>query len=229
MLPEKQESLRQARLPVIEVPVPKILEYPFEDDQTTDPREAFHVRMIQNMLQKGFLAEHVISDPRSVDYLEKEVGRLEQELQQSGQRWAAAKRRGDEASQQLKTMTERAASVQQTFDALTRQKEQAATIANEAMVKLAAEVEKSSALSKSLGEANETIGAQRRDIRFTFWMLCGVVTLVAFLCAYLLYQSFFASANDQATQTGAATVPQQAAPASVPASNSTKMLTPTEN
>lgn len=164
--PHKQDSLRQARLPVVEIDVPTILEYPHEDEDTTDPREATHVNKIRNMLQKGFLAGRVISDRSSVEYLEQEVDRLKNALNQAEKGWSEANRRGDAALQQLKAASEREASLKNTVGDLIQQAKKDANIFTEWRSKFSTETDKSRTMSKSLSDANATIAAQRKEIRF---------------------------------------------------------------
>jgi hypothetical protein len=78
---EKIEELRQLSVPVIEVTVPDLFEYPHSEQHTTDELEAAHVEKIKNILEKGFLAGTVISDPSSPDYLKR---RLAWEVQERG-------------------------------------------------------------------------------------------------------------------------------------------------
>ena len=210
--PYKQESLRQARLPVIEVDVPQILEYPFEDESTTDPREAAHVSRIQNMLQKGFLVGRVISDRRSVEYLEQEVDRLEHALHLTEKGWSDAKRKGDAALQQLKAASEREANLNSSIGELTEQAQRDAHCFNDLAGKLAAEKAKVGTLSKSLSDANETIKAQQKEIRIFNWILWSLLALMLILCAFLLYRRFIAPHEDDAAQATLPPMVEQAIP-----------------
>ena len=208
----KQESLRQARLPVIEVDVPQILEYPFEDENTTDPREAAHISRIQNMLQKGFLAGRVISDRRSVEYLEQEVDRLEHALHQAEKGGSEARRKGDAALQHLKAAYEREVSLNTTIGDLTQQAKRDAHGFNDLTGKLAAEKAKVGTLSKSLSDANETIEAQQKEIRLFTWILWGLLALMLILCAFLLYRRFITLHEDNAVQAASPQMVEQAVP-----------------
>lgn len=219
----KQESLRQARLPVIEVAVPEILAYPFEDEDTTDPREAAHISRIQNMLQKGFLAGRVISDRRSVDYLEQEVDRLEHALYHSEKGHSEAKRKGDASLLQLKAASEREASLDHTIGDLTLQAKRDAKVFNDLAGKLATEKEKTESLSKSLSGANETIDAQNKEIRILTWMLWGFLALMLIFCALLLYRRFIAPHENVAVQNASPAMVEQAALA--PVTGKTKKMT----
>jgi alpha-mannosidase len=49
----KRDDLRNARIPVIEVGVPELFVYPYEDSQTTDNREAQHLEKIKRVLEKA--------------------------------------------------------------------------------------------------------------------------------------------------------------------------------
>ena len=218
----KQESLRQARLPVVEVDVPQILEYPFEDEDTTDPREAAHISRIQNMLQKGFLAGRVISDRRSVEYLEQEVDWLEHALHQAEKDGSEAKRKGDAALQQFKTASERVASLSDTINDLTLQAKSDAHGFNDLAGKLAAEKAKVGTLSKSLSDANETIEVQQKEIRIFNWIFWGFFALILILCAFVLYQRFFAPRADDVSQAASSSMVEQAVP--VPATGKAKKM-----
>lgn len=197
---------------MIEVDVPQILEYPFEDESTTDPREAAHVSRIQNMLQKGFLVGRVISDRRSVEYLEQEVDRLEHALHLTEKGWSDAKRKGDAALQQLKAASEREANLNSSIGELTEQAQRDAHCFNDLAGKLAAEKAKVGTLSKSLSDANETIKAQQKEIRIFNWILWSLLALMLILCAFLLYRRFIAPHEDDAAQATLPPMVEQAIP-----------------
>lgn len=104
----------------------------------------------------------VISDRRSVEYLEQEVDRLEHALHLTEKGWSDAKRKGDAALQQLKAASEREANLNSSIGELTEQAQRDAHCFNDLAGKLAAEKAKVGTLSKSLSDANETIKAQQK-------------------------------------------------------------------
>lgn len=209
----KQESLSQARFPVIECDIPKIFEYTVADENTTDPLEAAHVRKIQNMLKKGFLPGHVISDRRTVEYLEQEVDRLEHELHHAEKGWSEAMRKGDAVLLHLKTASEREASFNKTIGDLTQQAKMDAHGFNDLAGKLAAEKAKVGMLSKSLSDANEIIKAQQKEIRIFNWILWSLLALMLILCAFLLYRRFIAPHQDNVVQAVSPSTVEQVVPA----------------
>lgn len=87
---EKIQELRQLRLPVIEVEVPKLFEYQYSDRETTNQRETFHVEKIKKILEGGFLMGKVISNPSSVEFLEKYLKSTRQQLQEAKEQIQAA-------------------------------------------------------------------------------------------------------------------------------------------
>lgn len=163
--PHKQDGLRRARLPVVEVVVPGTLEYEIADEDTTDLDEAAHIRRVQNVLQKGFLAGRVISDRSSAEYLEQEVERLGHALRQSRQDTVEAERRGNAALQRLTQAAEQETGLQSTVNDLTVQVRQAVALANDHRSKLDAESENVRRVSQSLCDANETIAVQKKELR----------------------------------------------------------------
>jgi hypothetical protein len=186
--PYKQEDLRRARLPVIEVDVPQILVYPIADENTTDPLESAHITRIQGMLENGFLAGRVISDRSSVGFMEQECARLERDLYQSETSRSEIKRRADAALQQVKTASENEIRLKNKIGELMEQVKKDATVFNDLVGKLATEKNKAIKLSKSLGCANETIDAQQKEIRIFTWSFWGVLVLVISILAFLLYR-----------------------------------------
>jgi hypothetical protein len=186
--PYKQEGLRQARLPVIEVDVPQIFEYPIAEENSTDPLEAAHITRIQRMLENGFLAGRVISDRSSVDYLEQECARLEHELHQAQRNRSETKQIADAALQQVNTASENETRLQNNIGELMQQAKKDAIVFNDLIGKLATEKDKTGTLSKSLSYANETIDAQQKEIRVFNWFFWGTLALTASILACLLYR-----------------------------------------
>ncbi len=221
--PYKLDSLRQARLPVVEVDVPNTLVYDYENEYTTDPREAAHIRRIQNMLQKGFLAGRVISDRSSVEFLEQEVDRLAHALEQTEKDCSEEKRRSDAAIQRLGTALERESGLTSTVVDLTLQTKKDANTVNELGGKFEAEKSKNRKLAQSLSDINKNMETQQVEIRHLTWTLYGILALIAILGAYLLYQRFITPhANDNAGQ--ATSLPTVEPVASSPVSGKTKKV-----
>jgi hypothetical protein len=211
---EKQENLKKSRVPVIEVPVLELFEYPFEGEDTTDLLEEAHVNRVRNILQKGFLTGWIINNPRSVAYLEQEVAALQLALGQTQQAQTDAKRTSDETLQQLKAASAQAASLRSSFAGLTQEKEHAARIANDLIDKLRAEKDKVHTLTQAREEANAQIEAQQKEIRLGNWMLWAAIALMAGIAGFLGYENFVAPDQNQAPQVVPTPSPQQAAPTS---------------
>ena len=165
------------------------------------------------MLQKGFLAGRVVSDRRSVAYLEQKVDGLENALHFAKDGWSEAKRRGDATLQQLKGAAEREASLHGTIGDLTRQASRHASSLHDLAGELAAEKDKARKLSRSLSDAHETIEAQQKEIRTAHWILWGILVLMLILCAFLLYQRFAPLHDDVAAQATPPSMVEQAVPA----------------
>jgi hypothetical protein len=209
--PDKQKNLRQARVPVVEILVPKTLEYAFEET-TTESLEAAHINRIRNMLQKGFLAGKVISNPSSVAYLEQEVVQLQQALEQAQQTETAAKRTNTEVLLQLKTVSDHTTALRQNIIDLTQEKEDAARMVNDLIDQLRVEKRKVQTLTHSRDEANAQIAAQKKEIRLGNWLLWVAITLMAGVAGFFGYQNFVVLDQNQTTQAVPTNPPQQTAP-----------------
>lgn len=188
---DKQKELRRSRVPVVEVPLLDAFRYPHEDENTSDPREAAHVARIRNMLEKGFLLGRVISDRRSVEFLEQEVLRLEAALRQAHNGWDAAKRAGADAAAHLGLSQARVVELEKSkarqeeilrgwgakFDTLQQ--------------KFQSEEAKVLMLTGDLKQANATVASQRgkAEIR-RYWTLGGAVFVLMLtgLCIFLGYR-----------------------------------------
>lgn len=81
----KHDHVRELRKPMIEIPIHEKLAYEYTEEETTDEREAAYVARIKTWLESenGFLAGTVLSDPCSLDYLERELKQKTSELTQS--------------------------------------------------------------------------------------------------------------------------------------------------
>jgi len=70
---DKKKYLQGARVPVVEVFVPKRFIYKYDVLSTTDLRELEHRAMIKKTLENGYLMGKVISDPSSIEFLETQL------------------------------------------------------------------------------------------------------------------------------------------------------------
>jgi len=211
---DKQKELRRLRVPVVEVNLLDAFVYPYKDEDTSDPLEAAHVNRIRNMLQKGFLAGRVISDRRSVEFLEQEVSRLEGELREARDGWDAAKRDGADAWRQLKIASSQLVELEKT------KTDQAQGMANWAekyrniQREFDAEKKRTGVLSGDLMKAKVSIaGAQKKKVRW-YLILGGALLCVLGLCALVSYQRFIANQsvteampNQPVAQSAAVSVP----------------------
>ena len=76
--PGKIDALRALHVPTIEVELPPALAYDWNEDDTTDEREQ---RYLENMSkQLKFLAATVVSDPSSLEFVEKQLKQAQQSL-----------------------------------------------------------------------------------------------------------------------------------------------------
>lgn len=215
--PQKQEGFRQARLPVIEIDVPQILEYPIADENTTDPLEAAHVSRIKNMLQKGFLAGRVISDRRSIEYLEQEVDRLGLALHNTTQDLAEAEQKREGALARLRAAVELEARLNEKISSLIQQVNAGAIAIADLTSSLSAEKESVRKLSVSLSDAKKTIKAQSGEIRLFNYVSWGLLALMIGLGAFLLYQHFFSPNEVAPLPTAPTSQVQHVAPSAVAA------------
>lgn len=85
---QKMQDLRQLRLPVIEVPVMDLFVYPHTEYETTDWREAEHLKNSRRILEGGYLIGTAINNPNSVEYLELQLERTRRELAEAQQQAA---------------------------------------------------------------------------------------------------------------------------------------------
>lgn len=105
----KQDDLRASRMPVIEVGVPDLFKYSYNDSQTTDSREAQHLGMIKRVLEKGFLMGQVISNPSSVTYLELQLASTERNLISANTKLQSAMQCEQELREQIQELEQKAA------------------------------------------------------------------------------------------------------------------------
>jgi hypothetical protein len=209
---DKQKELRRSRVPVVEVPLLKALEYPYPDDDTSDPREAAHMEKIRNMLQKGFLAGQVISDRRSVEFLEQEVTRLVASLREARSGWEAEKKSAAQAADQLALARARAAALEKSRAEDALEIERWADRLGELQQAFDAEKRKTSVLSDELGKAKAAITGQRKKAR-RYWIAGGAVIVLG-MGGVLGYWQFLKApsvAQDLSAQPAAASPVTQSA------------------
>lgn len=181
--PDKQKSLRAARIPVVEVPVLKLFEYPYADEDTSDPREELHVRRLQNMLQKGFLIGNVISNPSSLEYLEMQLPKLRQDL-------ASAEKNNAHATALLAEVSSEKAALRDTIAALTRQHNEAQTgmqiMGNQITERTARIAELTQLLADAESDKNDLKGELRSTTR-AYWACLALLAGTLGLCLFLLF------------------------------------------
>jgi hypothetical protein len=97
---DKLDIVRSLRLPMVEVPIPDNILYEFDEETTTDEREAAYVSRIKKMLEgpNGFLAGEVLNNPSTLEYLEKQLPMVRQQLTKSESARAVAEARVKELS-----------------------------------------------------------------------------------------------------------------------------------
>ena len=80
---------------MVEVPIPDTILYEFDEETTTDEREAAYVSRIKKMLEStnGFLAGEVLNNPSTLEYMEQQLPMLRQQLTQSESARSAAEAR----------------------------------------------------------------------------------------------------------------------------------------
>ena len=237
---DKVKALSQQRVPVVEVDLADIFLYPYEHAGTTDPLEQAHVRRIQNMLQKGYITGTVISDRRSVEYLELEVTRLAGQRQQALAALEQAK--ADTAGLQNRLEN----TVALLDEARGANAIQAQRIAESARTttrlqgELDREREQRLLLNDALTEANGTINTQQSEVRFAFWVLVFVFVGVLAMAAFLGYQRYVVKPSsspdigvaavppreNKAAQQPSVLVKKQAARASAPRSHRVQAAAP---
>jgi len=192
---DKEKELRGSRVPVVEVKLLKAFEYPYKDEDTSDPREAAHVNRIRNMLQKGFLAGRVISDHRSIQFLEEEVSRLETELRDAHNGLNAVKRAGAEAVALMNVARARVAELEKSnADHAQWTEDRADTIRNLQRA-FDAEKEKVRVLDGALVSANATTaGLEKQTVR-RYWIIGVALICLALvgLCIFVGYRQLFAN------------------------------------
>ncbi|WP_423391972.1 hypothetical protein [Burkholderia sp. LMG 21824] len=226
---DKVKELRRSRVPVVEVPLLKVFDYPYQDEDTTDLREAAHVERIRSMLENGFLAGKVISDRRSVEFLEQDVSLLRASLREARDGWDLAKLATAGANDQLALARARIA-------------EQGKLIADEAgnvkrwtdqcgdlQLELDEEKAKAGALSGDLANAKATIVALRKKARR--YSIAGGTGILLGLCSVPGYWQFLkppsVAQNLSAQPTALAPMaqPTVAHPPSVPARRAARIVT----
>lgn len=79
---EKAEALREADIPVVEFPIPKIDHYWGEEDDCDEQKERRYIEYVKKVLfgKNGYMTVDVISNPSSKSYLIKENAALKKQL-----------------------------------------------------------------------------------------------------------------------------------------------------
>jgi hypothetical protein len=183
---DKQKELQRSRIPVVEVPLLKTFEYPYPDEDTSDPREAVHLERIRDMIEKGFLEGQVISDRLSVEFLEQEVTRLSAGLRDARNGWDVEKEAAANVAVQLTLACARATELEKLRADDARAAELSSGQLNGLQHELDAEKEKAGALRGELGKATATIERQRKKMRR--YQIAGSVLTVLSLVGVLGYR-----------------------------------------
>lgn len=181
--PEKQKSLREARIPLVEVPVLRTFEYPYADEDTTDQREESHVRMLQRMLGGGYLIGNVISNPSSLEYLEMQVPRLRREL-------TSAEERNVQTANRLEETTKENASLREAIAVITRQRNETREMLDGLGKQFSQRNTKIDELTQSLTAAGAThadLEAEVLSSNRAFWMCVALLVVTAGLCVFLAF------------------------------------------
>lgn len=167
---EKQIELRELGVPVVEVEIPDIFTLKFDEEDTSDEREAAYRRFVKHTLEseRGFLMGTVLSDPNSKAFLEQLVGeqkRKIQELELSTARLAekltSTESRLEEASASLTSELQKSQS------------------AHEKIGKVASRLRETEEKRASLFDANEILRGRLSGLTKSIW--CLMVGLVFFV------------------------------------------------
>lgn len=207
---DKQKELQRSRVPVVEVPLLKAFEYPYQDENTSDPREAAHVDRIRNMLEKGFLAGQVISDRRSVEFLEQELARLAASLREARNGWDAEKKSAAQTADQLALAHARSAELEKLRADDARSIKRWAERLGDLQQEFDAEKLKTSGLRGELANSQATIIGQRKNARR--YSIAGGAGILLSLCGMLGYWQL-----SKAPSVAQDVPPQPAAVSSAPA------------
>lgn len=182
---DKQKELQRSRVPVVEVPLLKAFEYQYQDEDTSDPRETAHKDRIRNMLEKGFLAGQVISDRRSVEFLEQEVARLAASLREARNGWDAEKKSAAQTADQLALAHARAAELEKLRADEAQSVRRSAERLGGLQQAFDTEKLKTSGLRGELANAEATIAGQRKKARR--YSMAGGAGILLGLCGMLGY------------------------------------------
>ncbi|CAG9202763.1 MULTISPECIES: hypothetical protein [Burkholderia cepacia complex] len=211
---DKEKELRRSRVPVVEVPLLKAFEYPYQDEDTTDLREAAHVERIRNMLENGFLAGKVISDRRSVEFLEQEVSLLRASLREARDGWDLAKQATADANDQLASARARIAEQGKSIADDARNVKRWADQCGDLQREFNEEKAKAGGLSGDLANAKATIVALRKKARR--YSIAGGTGILLGLCSVPGYWQFLKApsvAQDLPAQPAAVSPTEHSAPA----------------
>lgn len=226
---DKQKELRRLRMPVVEVRLPEIFEYSVKDEDTTDALEEAHVNRIRHVLQTGFLAGRVISDRRSVEFLERDVTRLNEAVADARNRQDDARREADEALKRFRDASNRIAQLEKVSAQQNETIREFTGEVEELKGKLTARDDIVNELNKKLTTATTSIVASRSTPTETSrWNIRGLVVvnlILAGLCTFFGYRYFVPDqAVAQSTQVPV-TSPQLVPPELKSTANSSKHAT----
>ncbi|CAG2266031.1 hypothetical protein [Burkholderia sola] len=212
---DKQKELRRLRMPVVEVRLPETFEYSVKDEDTTDALEEAHVNRIRHVLQTGFLAGRVISDRRSVEFLERDVTRLNEAVEDARNRQVDAKREADEALERFRDASNRIAQLEQISVQQNETIRESAGKVEELKGKLTARDDIVNELNKKLTTATANIVASGSTATTTSrWNIRGLVVvnlILVGLCTFFGYR-YFVSNQAVAQSTQVPVAPPQLVP-----------------
>nr|WP_314541753.1 hypothetical protein [uncultured Massilia sp.] len=115
---DKLDIIRSLRLPMVEVSIPDTILYEYDEETTTDEREAAYVSRIKKMLEgpTGFLAGEVLNNPSTLAYMEQQLPLLRKQLAESERARSAAEDRVKELSTSVDALTEKVCSLTSEMD-----------------------------------------------------------------------------------------------------------------
>ncbi|AJX31217.1 PspA/IM30 family protein [Burkholderia oklahomensis] len=191
---DKQKELRRLRMPVVEVRLPEIFEYSVKDEDTTDALEEAHVNRIRHVLQTGFLAGRVISDRRSFEFLERDVTRLNEAVEDARNRQDDARREADEALKRFRDASNRIAQLEKMSAQQNETIREFTGEVEELKGKLTARDEIVNELNKKLTTTTASIVTSRSTpTAISRWNIRGLVVvnlILVGLCTFFGYRYF---------------------------------------
>ncbi|MBU9227647.1 MULTISPECIES: hypothetical protein [Burkholderia cepacia complex] len=226
---DKQKELRRLRMPVVEVKLPETFEYSVKDEDTTDALEEAHVNRIRHVLQTGFLAGRVISDRRSVEFLERDVTRLTEAVEVARNQQIDARREADEALERLRNASNRIVELEQISARQSETIRQFTGTVEELKGKLTARDDAVKEFNKKPTMATTSIVASGSTPTATsHWSIAGLVVanfVLVGLCTFFGYRYFVPSQTVAQSTQAPMPSPQLIPPEQKSTTNSNKHAT----